>query len=235
MINLMTISTALVIAGESEYNELLIMQGKLGSLVLKIQKIVESAHVDIDELKQLLILSYQFKTRIQRARNFKSVFFIIRKLCSPINIDVLVLIADHFKLPAALKAIREYDIDEQNYRKKLLSSTFAQELQMEAELIGRNPTPESTITLKLNWSSNDSLTVKEFEKIVRTLFSDYFLYIHICKVDEGCIFVTMCTPKPLMAALVKMAKTRLPYLLDIGVILLQIGDEVILDKRKKEV
>ena len=48
----MTISTALVIAGESEYNELLIMQGKLGSLVLKIQKTVESAHVDIDELKQ---------------------------------------------------------------------------------------------------------------------------------------------------------------------------------------
>ena len=48
MINLIAISTALVIAGESEYNKLLIMQKKLGSLVLKIQKIVESAHVNID-------------------------------------------------------------------------------------------------------------------------------------------------------------------------------------------
>ena len=53
--------------------------------------------------------------------------------------------------------------------------------------------------------------------------------------DEGCIFVTMCAPKPLMGALVKMAKIRLPYLFDIGVILLQIGDEIIIDKREKEV
>ena len=180
-------------------------------------------------------MSYQFKTRIQRARNFKSVFRIVRELCSPVNIDVLDLIANHFKLPDALRVIQEYNIDEQNYRKKLMSSTFAQELQKEAELLGRNPTPECTITLKLNWSSNDTLTVKEFEKIVRTLFSDYFLYIHICKVDKGCIFVTMCAPKPLMGALVKMAKTRLSYLLDIGVILLQIGDEIILDRREKKV
>ena len=106
------------------------MQGKLGSLVLKFQKIVESAHVDIDELKQLLILSYQLKTRIQRARNFKSVFVIVRKLCSPFNIEVLHLIANHFKLPDALQAIREYEIDQQNHHKKLMSAMFAQELNV---------------------------------------------------------------------------------------------------------
>ena len=72
--------------GESEYDDLLIMQGKLGSLVLKIQKIVECAHIDIDELKQLLILSYQqFKSIIQEEKTFAKVFVIVRKFCSPVK------------------------------------------------------------------------------------------------------------------------------------------------------
>ena len=51
--------------------------------------------------------------------------------------------------------------------------------------------------------------------------------------EVSCIFVTICAPKPLIGSLVKTAKVRLPYLLGIGVILLQIGDEIILDKREK--
>ena len=210
------------------------MQGKLSSLVEKIQQRVESADIEFDDLKNLLMQFYHYKTRIQRASSFKSVFNIVRKLCSPVNIEVLFLIADHFKQFDILKAIQEYENDEQNYCKKLLSSTFAQELKKETELLDRNPTPECTITLKLNWPSSDILTVKEFEKVIKNLFSDYSRYIHICEVGEGCI-VIMCAPKPLMGALVKMAKTRLPYLLDIGVIFLQIGDEIILNKREKEV
>ena len=51
--------------------------------------------------------------------------------------------------------------------------------------------------------------------------------------DKCCIFVTMCAPKPLIGALAKMIKTSLPYLVDIGVILLQIGNEIILDRSEK--
>ena len=225
-----------ITVGENTYHDLLIMQGKLGSLVLKIQKIVESAGIHIDDLKQLLILSYPFENKeIQEAESFTGVFVAVRKLCSPINIEVLIIISQHFNLTDALIAIQEYEVEEQNYRKRLLSATFAQELKKEAELLSRNPTPECTISLKVKWSSTNHFTVKEFEKIVKNLCLDYSQYIHLCEVVEGCIFATMCAPKPLMGALVTMAKTRLPYLLDIGVILLQIGDEVILDKREKEV
>ena len=235
IIYLIPICTVLVIADESEYSDFMIMQGKLSSLVEKIQQRVVSAGIEFDDLKNILIQFYQFKTKIQRARNFKGVFNIVRKLCSPVNIEVLFLIVDHFKLYDVLFAIQEYENDEQNYCKKLLSSTFTQELKKETELLGRYPTPECTITIKLNWPSSDSLTVKEFQKVIKNMFSDYTRYIHICEVGEGCIFVTMCAPKPLMGALVKMVKIRLPYLLDIGVILLQIGNEIILNKSEKEV
>ena len=116
-----------------------------------------------------------------------------------------------------------------------MSTTFAKELKEEPELLSHNPRPECTITLKLKWSRSKPSTVKEFEIVINNVFLDYSQYIHLYEVAECCVFVTMCAPKPLMRALVKMAKTRLPYLLDIGVILLQIGDEVIFDKREKEV
>ena len=117
----------------------------------------------------------------------------------------------------------------------MLSATFVEELNSKVKLLGCNSTPECTIALKLKWSSTDCFTVKEFDKIIKNLFSHFSQYICICTVDEGCIFVTMCAPKPLMGALVTMAKTRLPYLFHIGAILLQIGDEIILDKREKKV
>ena len=233
------INLEIVTVDESEHINLFEIQGKLGSLVLNIQKIVQSANVNIDDLKQLLILSYPFeelKKEVKILESFSDVFLVVRKLCSPVNIGVLILIVDHFKLSdAALTAIQAYEIEEQNYRKKLLSATFAEELNIKAKLLGCDSTPECTIALKLKWSSIDRFTVKEFDKIVKNLFSHFSKYICICTVDEGCIFVTMCAPKQLMGALVTMAKTRLPYLHDIGAILLQIGDEIILDKREKKV
>ena len=214
------------------------MQGKLGALVLDIQKVATSAGVDVDELKQLLILSYpfeEFKEEIRRAHDLTDVFVAVRKLCSPVNLSVLVAIVDRFKLSDALTAIKAYEFEEEIYRKKLLSTTFAQELQKEVELTGHNPTVKCTVTLHLNWSSPESFTVKEFEKIVKDVFSDLSQYIHIIKVEAGSIIVSMFAPESVMGALSVMSKTRLLHLLDIGVILLQIGDEVILDEQVKKV
>ena len=227
-----------VTVDESAHKDLNIMQGKLGALVLDVQEVAESANISIDKLRQLLILSYpfeEFKEEIRRAQNLTDVFVAVRKLCSPVNLSVLVAIVDRFKLSDALTAIKTYEVEEQNYRKKLLSTRFAQELQKEVELTGRNPTVKSTITLHLNWSSPENFTVKEFEKIVKDVFSDLSQYIHVIKVEAGSIIVTMCAPELVIEALTAMAKTRLPYLFDIGVILLQFGDKVILDKREKEV
>ena len=235
--NTFTLSETVTV-DESVHKDLSIMQGKLGALVLDVQEVAESANISIDKLRQLLILSYpfeEFKEEIRRAQNLTDVFVAVRKLCSPVNLSVLVAIVDHFRLSDALTLIKTYEVEEQNYRKKLLSTRFAQELQKEVELTGRNPTVKSTVTLHLNWSSPENFTVKEFEKIVKDVFSDLSQYIHIIKVEAGSIIVTMCAPELVIEALTTMAKTRLPYLFDIGVILLQFGDEVILDKREKKV
>ena len=223
---------------ESIHKDLSLMQGKLGALVLDVQEVAESAKINIDRIKQFLVLSYpfeEFKEEIRRAQDITDVFVAVRRLCSPVNLSVLVAIVDRFKLSDAITAIKAYEVEEQIYRKKLLSATFAQELQKEVELTGRNPTMKCTITLHLNWSSPESFTIKEFEKIVKDVFSDLSQYIHIIKVEAGSIIVTMCGPESFIRALSVMAKTSLHYILDIGVIFLQVGDNIILDKRDKKV
>ena len=61
VLNYLFIHQEIVTVDESEHINLFEIQGKLGSLVLNIQKIVQSANVNIDDLKQLLILSYPFE------------------------------------------------------------------------------------------------------------------------------------------------------------------------------
>ena len=211
------------------------MQIKLGALILTIKKDIKSAGIEFDDLKDLLILSYPFEEEIQTAENFSDIFVAVRKQCSPINIDVLVQIVSHFKLAGAQMAIQEYEIEKQKYCRELLSASFAQEVKKEVELMGRNPTPDCTIALKLKWARAKPTTVKEFEIVIKNLFLEYSQYIHICDVAEGCIFITMCAPKSLVEAILKKTKTRLPYLLNVGLIMLKIGHEVILDKSEKEV
>ena len=78
-----------------------------------------------------------------------------------------------------------YEDEEQNFHKKLLSTTFSEELKEGPKLIGCNPIPECTITFQLKWSSIEHCTVKEFEKIIKNLFLDYAQHVHLFKVDDG--------------------------------------------------
>ena len=146
--------------GDTELDNFFIMQGKLDSLVKTVKNVVKSASIDIGDLKKLLILYYPFEEEIQKAKNLSDVFVVVCKLCSPINIHVPMLIVRYFKFSDAETAIQAYETEEQNYRKKLLSTTFAQEIQKKVGLIGHNPTTEHYIDLKLKWSSNDSVTVR---------------------------------------------------------------------------
>ena len=75
--------------------------------------------------------------------------------------EILILLVDYFKRSAALKAIQEYEVEEQNnYHKKLLSATFAQQLKMETEILRHNPIAKCTIPLTLKWSRAILSTVK---------------------------------------------------------------------------
>ncbi|XP_019863176.1 PREDICTED: uncharacterized protein LOC109592045 [Amphimedon queenslandica] len=216
---------------QNEYDEML---GRLAGLVLDFQKVVEKANVNIEDLKQFVIVRYpdeQYRNELRKASDINEVFAIIRsKFCSLFNYSVLLRIAEKFNLPDGFKVIREYKVKEDDYHKILSSSSLASELQRENELLCQNLSHTKKIIIKLRgWSRPPAPTVAEFQEVIKNVFADLGDLLHILKVESGSIIVTMCTPERVTGALIALAKRKIAYLKDIGVSSLTIGDTLIIN------
>lgn len=213
------------------------MRGKLAGLVFDFQKVVEAAHINIDDLKQYIRLydpDKECSEELRIASNVSEVFVVVRrKLCSLFNYSVLLRIAEKFNLVDGLKVIQSYEAEEENYRKILASSTLAEELKKENELLNCNSSTASTIILKLRWQSVKPLTVSEFEAIIKEVFSELYCFIHLLKVESGSIVVTMCAPEQVIAVLLKLAEMKTTYLKEKGVQYLAIADNIIIKDTAK--
>ena len=210
------------------------MRGKLAGLVLRFQKVVEKANVNIEDLKQYVIFYHpdeQCKDELKKARDIYEVFDVIRsKLCSLFNYAVLLRIAENFNLADGFEVIQEYEAEEENYRKILSSSTLASELQKENELLHQNLSHTKRIILKLKrWSRPPAPTVDEFLEIIKDVFADLGDLLHFLKAEPGSIIVTMIAPERVTGALIALAKMKIAYLKDIGVTWLTIGDTLIIN------
>lgn len=213
------------------------MHGKLAGLVFDFQKVVEAAHINIDDLKQYIRLydpDKECSEELRIASNVSEVFVVVRrKLCSLFNYSVLLRIAEKFNLVDGLKVIQSYEAEEENYRKILASSTLAEELKKENELLNCNSSTASTIILKLRWQSVKPLTVSEFEAIIKEVFSELYCFVHLLKVESGSIVVTMCAPEQVIAVLIKLAEMKTTYLKEKGVQYLAIADNIIIKDTAK--
>jgi hypothetical protein len=222
------------------------MRDKLGELVYEVQKAVQSANVDIDDLRGFLILKNILNdavvSKLEEAKSLLAIFQVVcRDLCSPINLTVLRDIANNYKLHDHLiiAIINIYEIDQELFHLKLSSAKFAEMLVKEVELTGRDPkATETTIEVKLS-QAYKPLTVSEFKEILDEVFQEFARYIHVLGAKDGCVCVTLYAPKAVMGALVAMGKRHIPYLIDAGVISLIIGGKTIInnitDKEEEEV
>ena len=210
------------------------MRWKLAGLVLDFQKVVEKASINIEDLKQYIILYHpdeQYRNELRKAKDIYEVFDVIRsKFCSLFNYSILLRIAEKFNLPDAFKVIQQYEAEEDNYRKLLSSSTLASELQRENELLHQNFSRTKKIVLRLQrWARPPAPTVAEFQEIIKDVFADLGDLLHLLKVEPGSIIVTMIAPERVIGALIALAKRSIAYLRDIGVTWLTIGDTLIIN------
>ena len=231
----MTIEAKSVLVNEQnvfkDYDE---MQGKLGRLFFWFEKALKKANVKLEDLRALIVQCRPHHedchAELKNSKEISDILLIVRrKLCSLLNYSILIDIADEFKLAGALDIIRKYEAEEENYRKRLLSSKFAKELEDENDFLSHHPTAANTIILRLKWSSANAPTVSEFEKIVQNVFGELYSYIHILKVELGSIIVTMCAPEQVMGGLAALATDKTKWLKDIGAIQLTMGDSIIIN------
>uniref|UniRef100_A0A1X7VFE7 Uncharacterized protein n=1 Tax=Amphimedon queenslandica TaxID=400682 RepID=A0A1X7VFE7_AMPQE len=210
------------------------MRGKLAELVFDFQKVVEKSTVNIEDLKQYVILYHpdeQYRDELRKARDINAVFAVIRsKFCSLFNYTVLLRIAEKFNLPDGFEVIQRYEAEEENYRRILSSSALADELQKENELLHQNLSHTKAIILRLQrWSRPPALTVDEFHEVIKDIFADLGDLLHLLKVEAGSIIITMCAPERVTGTLIALAKRKIAYLKDIGVTWLTIGNTLIIN------
>ena len=228
---------AIINVGQREQRDYEEMRWKLAGLVQDFQKEAEAANIHIDDLKQYIMLYGHNKCakELNEAKNLSEIFVIVRdRYCSLFNHVVLLRIAKKFGIAGAFKVIQDYEVEEDNYRRILTSSTLAEELRRETEQLRCHPsTAKSTIILKLRWSPVETPTVSDFESVIKEVFFELYSYIHILKVEPGSIIVTMCAPEQVVGALTALAKKRITYLKDIGVTWLEIGSDIIIEDTTK--
>lgn len=205
------------------------MQGKLGRLFFWFEKALKKAEVKLEDLKALIIHCRPYcedcHAELRSSTELTEILLIVRrKLCSLLNYSILIDIADEFKLAGALDIIRKYEAEEENYRKRLLSSRFAKELEDENDFLSHHPTAENTIILHMDWPSRNALTVSELEKIIQKMFGELYAYIHILKIEAGSIIVTMYAPEQVIGAIIALFTDNTKQLKDSGANQLTIGD-----------
>ncbi|XP_019849060.1 PREDICTED: uncharacterized protein LOC109580415 [Amphimedon queenslandica] len=215
---------------QKDYDQML---GKLAGLVLRFQTVVKKENVNIEDLKQYVILRYpdeQYRDELGEVRDINTVFAVVRRrFCSLFNYEILREIADNFKLANGFKVIQEYEAEEENYRKLLSSSALASELQRENELLHQNLSRTKRIILKLQrWLHPPAPTVDEFREIIKNVFAHLEDLLHVLHVEAGSIIITMIAPERVTGTLIALAKRKIAYLKDIGVTWLTIGDTLII-------
>jgi hypothetical protein len=225
---------------EELYKEYYKVRSELGKLVYEIKSAAESAKIETNDLRYFLIYTNVVHdgvaSKLERANSLSEIFKVVCiDLCSPTNLTVLYDIANRYKLPDTLiKALNMYEINLGYFYLKLSGAKFAEILKKEIEVTGRDPeATKATITVKLR-QKESRLTVLEFEKILKKVFREFARYIHILKVEEGCVCVTLYAPKAVMEALVVMGKRNISYLIDVGVISLIIGGKTIIKNMDEE-
>ena len=222
-----------VIVDEHVHKDVTEMQGKLGGLIFRVKKIVEKA-VQLEELQEFLTLSYPYmEDEIAKTTSFKDVFHVVRRYCSLTNYTMLCAIACEFELDNVHDLIEKYKKDEDFYKRKILDEQFALDLQEEAKLLEHIPQISETIQIKLDWANVDDTTISEFCSLLRDTFTNMARYIHLHDIRPGCIYCTCFAPAVLMEALRKLAREKVTFLQEMGVVLLTIGGIVILDETKK--
>ncbi|XP_019852753.1 PREDICTED: uncharacterized protein LOC109582478 [Amphimedon queenslandica] len=225
-----TVQQKTINVGYSMHRDFADLRGKLGDLVYDIKKKVEEAHININDVKDVIRYhdpDEKCSIQLQEARDMSQVFFIVRtQLCSLCNCSILQKLAKRFNLQDGERIIQEYEFAKENYRRLLTSSSFADELRKESQFPSN---AKGIIVLKLKWPSVKSLTVLEFENIIKEVFSELYCYMHLLKVEPGSIIATLCAPEKVTGALVALAKRSIVYLNDIRVTWLKIGETSVID------
>ena len=218
----------------AEYKEDFVdLQDKFGDMFDEVRKDVE-LHVQVGKLKQYLCDRFrELETDVQHAVTMGDVMKVVRNECILAEYSYLKQIAKHFDLQEAKKSIEHYHIKLDDFCTHTLEEhSYAKSFCVDHPVPIFPSLNKTEVTFKLEWKAKEK-TLKDVRDVLRKAFRDLTDRVQIVVIKDGSVVVVCWAPQYLMTELVRLAKSKLDQLREVGVVELTVGYiELITEKVK---
>ena len=205
------------------------LESKLARLVTDIKSCIQSREFLLSNLH------YYIKIRLDLAQfsvpnTFEDLFDSIRPYYDILNICLLEDISNEYlatdaNIQASLDRYKdELDSFRNNTKMEELVNNMTSLMHKESR---KGTTAVVVLKLEGCWLN---VTVKNFQKLVREIFSRRERNLCHIMVEKGCMCIRWLVPTSMVPYIVSMTKQRVELICNIGVIKLEIGNEIIFDK-----
>ena len=165
-------------------SELSLLKQRFASMMMVGKRLLVRKDVDVDELKERLLISYReeiSRDKLFAANSIEEIFrdFIMPR-CTVTNYFLLSSLADELDIPGITVAIEKFERSEEKFNTCLLEEEFAGVVR--AELLRHQSSdselPRTMIKLKVDWAKTEA-TLTEFRSLVRVVFPGLCRWINL--------------------------------------------------------
>ena len=170
------------------------------------------------------------RRKIDGNPSVEEIFMIITLNCTISNQHIVYVLGSGLNSLKMLEAIDEF-----NDETRVSQLGLFNELLQNA-LGNKNPTSLGLeIEIKIDWPNDIQQTVENLREIFEVTFRFLSKYIHLKKIQQGCLLVHCCSHECLAGALERIASERRGILKENHIIYLKIGNSTILSEESLKV
>ena len=203
------------------------LQGKFVELFADVTKAFKkNKSVTTKKLKDHLSFYPDLVASLADADSISDIMHILKNHSTFICCSRLKNVAEHFKIPAVNEKIEIYF----QYLQDFCSRKLTKHMYLEPFITAKSTefAPTTTLTFKLEWNP-DNKTLSDIQGVIRQVFHEHSIHIHIVVVRGGSVRVICCAPQYLMTELVGLAQKNRELLVESNVTYLRVGDTIVVD------
>ena len=191
-------------------------------------------HVPVDDLKQYLCDRFrELETDVQNAGTTNDVMKVVHNECTLAEYSYFEKIANHFDLQKVKKSIEHYCSTLDDFCTHTLEEhSYARSFCVDHPEPILPSSNKIEVIFKLEWNAKEK-SLKDVRDVLRMVFGYLTDRVNIIVIKDGSVVVVCWAPRHLMIGLVRLAKSKLDQLKEIGVVELTVGYiELITEKVK---
>ena len=203
------------------------LQGQFVHLFVGVTKdFKKDKSVTVKKLKRVLFYYPDLKVSLVNADSISDIMLVLQNHSTFICCSRLKYVAEKFKISSVAEKIEIYF----QYLKEFCSRKLTEHIYLKPFITAKSMefAPSTTLTFKLEWNPDDK-TLSDIQGVLRLMFHEHSIYVHIVVVRGGSVWVICCAPQYLMVELVRLAQRNRELLVESSVTYLRVGDTIVVN------